>query len=482
MTWNELFVSMNAYFLDELLKLGQVREMKKAFPGYYRPSEKEFLSFWNDCIFVFDANMLLNFYRYSQATSEELIGILRQVQDRLWIPHQAALEYQENRINEIMKQLDAYDTVQTELDKTKKQLDQTLRSSQRHPYINVDYLSGRIKEAFTDVSKDLERLKEEHPNLLQHDTIRETLDQLIDGKIGSPFEVGRLNEIYKEGKQRYEQEIPPGFKDLDKEGNRKYGDLVLWFQIIDKAKETKKPIILVTDDRKEDWWLRIKGKTIGPHPKLVEEMLSEAGVQFYLYKTDPFMEFSQKYLKRQVKQKAIDEIRDIRKSDEEKEMVKSIDTLRYLPSEDEYELLRSRTFDIPPSRLSEGEYNLLRTMGYIPTTARFPEGEYDLGRVQGYIPKSVRFSEGEYGLGRAQGYIPKSVRIPEGEYGLGRVQGYIPKTVQIPEGEYGLWRAQEYAFPPKIPEDDGEMPRSNTVSNDLDQDKHKKESREDTED
>jgi hypothetical protein len=291
--------------------------MRKTFPGYYRPTEEEFYVLWNACLFVLDANVLLNLYRYSQETSDELIGILKQISDRLWVPHQAALEYQQQRLQVITQQLEAYDEMQDLLGKTKKQLNDKLHALRRHPYINADYLSKRIQKAFAVIEKDLNRLKREHPDLLQRDSLRDALSILLEGKVGPLYSTERLDEIYKTGKQRYEREIPPGYKDTGKEGVRKYGDLILWFQVIDKAKETKKPIILVTDDRKDDWWLRFKGQTIGPRPELVDEMLSEAGVSFYLYQADPFMEHAQTFLERQVKQKAIDEVREIRQRDEE---------------------------------------------------------------------------------------------------------------------------------------------------------------------
>ena len=36
--------------------------MKDKFHGYYRPSEEYFANLWNDAIFAFDANTLLNLY------------------------------------------------------------------------------------------------------------------------------------------------------------------------------------------------------------------------------------------------------------------------------------------------------------------------------------------------------------------------------------------------------------------------------------
>jgi hypothetical protein len=75
--------------------------MRRAFPGYYRPTEDEFSELWNGCLFAFDANVLLNLYRYSLETSNEFLTILSEISDRLWIPHQAALEYQRRRVDGI---------------------------------------------------------------------------------------------------------------------------------------------------------------------------------------------------------------------------------------------------------------------------------------------------------------------------------------------------------------------------------------------
>jgi len=33
--------------------------MKKLVPGYYQPTDEEFKRLWNECMFVFDASMLL---------------------------------------------------------------------------------------------------------------------------------------------------------------------------------------------------------------------------------------------------------------------------------------------------------------------------------------------------------------------------------------------------------------------------------------
>ena len=323
--------------------------MKKTFPGYYRPTEDEFSELWKNCLFVLDANVLLNLYRYSPETSEELIGILNEISGRLWIPHQAALEYQKNRLVVIEQQAAAYDKIQEELRKTQGEIDNQLRSFARHPFIEVDRLLERIKNIFIEIGKDLNKLKQEHPDLLEEDHIRDAITALFEGKVGPPYSSERMDEIYKEGKTRYEHEIPPGYLDK-KEGTRQYGDLVLWFQVIDKAKEAKKPIILITDDRKDDWWWRFKGKTIGPQLKLIEEVLYQAGVSFYMYQSDPFMEHAREYLGQQVKQEAIDEVRDVRRRDEEYMEFAQIAAFR-LPDEALRALQQAAAFRLPDETL-----------------------------------------------------------------------------------------------------------------------------------
>jgi hypothetical protein len=291
--------------------------MKKTFPGYYRPTEDEFKSLWDKCLFVLDANVLLNLYRYSQRTSNELIGILSQIGDRLWVSHQAALEYQTSRLNVIAEQFEAYDKIQNLLRDCENRLENNLTILHRHPIIDSERLLKMVKHFVNKIDKEIAAFKETHPDLLKDDNLMVSITTLLDGKVGEAYSHERLKDIYKSGQERYKDEIPPGYKDMDKGNVRKYGDLIIWFQIIEKANELKIPIILVTDDRKDDWWLKFKGQTIGPRPELIQEMRSEANVPFYMYQADQFMEHAQKYLQREIEKEAVEEVRGVRRHDEE---------------------------------------------------------------------------------------------------------------------------------------------------------------------
>src|SRR3990167_6122081 len=115
--------------------------MKKSFPGYYQPTDDEFNEIWENCVFVLDANVLLNLYRYSPETRDELINVLGEISDRLWLPHQAALEYHMNRLSVIQQQADTYDSLRNLITNYRNKIENELLSLAgrgRHPFVNSD--------------------------------------------------------------------------------------------------------------------------------------------------------------------------------------------------------------------------------------------------------------------------------------------------------------------------------------------------------
>lgn len=184
--------------------------MKNTFPGYYRPSEEEFSELWDNCLFVLDANVLLNLYRYSPDTRNELLQILESIKDRLWVPYQAAFEYQKNRLKVISTQREAYDQIDNAIEKIQNQLENELRTYLKHPYLDVLQVLKEVDSFFSTIQQELQRQKEEHPDLLEDDSLRETITSLLEGKVGSSYSPEELEKIFEEGRQRYAQEIPPG--------------------------------------------------------------------------------------------------------------------------------------------------------------------------------------------------------------------------------------------------------------------------------
>ncbi|HTV73157.1 MAG TPA: PIN-like domain-containing protein [Candidatus Acidoferrales bacterium] len=184
-------------------------------------------------------------------------------------------------------------------------------SDYRHPFIResvlaeVDALEDRLVQALLS-SWSIEKLND------RAQSVRKQIEELYeDSMIGAPFSEEELSAICSEGERRYKNEIPPGFKDARKTGDprRPYGDLILWNEVLRKAKESGRPIILVTDDAKEDWWFRVSGETMGPLPALRREMLKEAGQRFHLYTSEQFLKHGARtFLKREADSQALQDV------------------------------------------------------------------------------------------------------------------------------------------------------------------------------
>jgi hypothetical protein len=294
--------------------------MRAMFPGFYPPTDDEYKQLWSEGIFAFDANVLLNVYRYTPATRDGLFEVLRGLQDRIWLPHQAGLEYQERRLDVIEQAANEYERRQAVISEALEKLKTTVRSQARHAYLSEIDILPVLDRAIKQIRRLLDKQRKEHPDYLESDQLRETITTLFDGKVGDPFMRERRTQILERAKQRFEDKIPPGYEDSDKLGERVYGDVILWFQLLEHAKATKTPVVFVTDDRKEDWWIRRKGKIIGPRSELLHEMRSDAGVQFYMYPSDQFLEHAQAFLELQKQPAAIEEVREVLEESEAKRL------------------------------------------------------------------------------------------------------------------------------------------------------------------
>ena len=100
---------------------------------------------WRLCIFAFDANMLLNIYRYTPETQGKFFAILERLKDRVWIPHQAAYEYFKRREGVIADQLKVYEEVAGKLDDLEKLAKQLEEKYRRHPSMKIDGIVEQIR-------------------------------------------------------------------------------------------------------------------------------------------------------------------------------------------------------------------------------------------------------------------------------------------------------------------------------------------------
>jgi hypothetical protein len=261
--------------------------LKKQFFEHYRPTDSDFRRLWTKCIFAFDANVLLDLYRYSKESRDELMKLMRSHREKIWIPHQAALEFYKNRLSVISG---VHTRTRDLLKALKAQVTLLENEYQQHPYIATAVCQKIISELNASIAV-IESDQATYPDLLLDDTIGDELADILEGRIGESFASDELKELREKIEKRYDSQIPPGFSDRkDKDAPSSHGDCIIWFQLIAYAKSKKAPIIYITRDMKEDWWLRFNGKTLQPRPELRREFKEETGEDFYLYQTTQFIQ------------------------------------------------------------------------------------------------------------------------------------------------------------------------------------------------
>ncbi|QXG29093.1 PIN-like domain-containing protein [Pseudomonas viridiflava] len=307
--------------------------MKGLFSQYDYFEGKDYSDAWRSALFVFDTNVLLNLYRYQARTREELLDALRKLNDRVWIPHHVALEFQRNRLKVIAAQGKKFSEVRKLVEGSRADLTKGIASLQlnkRHSHINPEPLIKGFEKLVSEFLSDLESLQQSQQSLTGPDPIKAVVEEIFNKKVGKAFlsqdDVDKKN---KEAELRYKLKIPPGYKDDGKDKDdpdeyvhngliykKKYGDYLVWSQILDHAHANKvENLIFITDDAKEDWWSQIDfegPKTVGPRTELIEEAARIGSIEtFLMYKPEGFLKYANEFLSTNVSKETLTEVHDV---------------------------------------------------------------------------------------------------------------------------------------------------------------------------
>ena len=288
--------------------------MRDLFPGYFTPTKEDFDQLWREGTFAFDANVLLDLYRLTSGARQVFFDVLQRLKDRIFLPNRAAHEYLRKRLAAVSARLTWHEAVKSEAARFAQNFE--TRMQERALPESQDILQT-VQHATTKIIEIINAAIKREPDLLRSDDVLSQLTNLFLGKTGPPYDVPKFDALCKRAAARYLSKTPPGYKDDSKAEPDKYGDALIWFQLLDFATSTKKSLVFVTRDLKEDWWLQHNGGIIGPRPELVQEMKQLADVNFYMYTTPRFLEFAQAFFKLtpEPTKKATSEIEEIEKQD-----------------------------------------------------------------------------------------------------------------------------------------------------------------------
>ena len=249
--------------------------MRELFDAFLKKTPEDFEELWTQCEFTFDANVLLDLYSAKASLVEEIFAVWSALEDRIFLTHQAGLEFYRNRPEVILRARGAYESI--------------CKLAEDFPSAFSSAATEKLRELLTEEKEALGKF-------LEDDNIEARINKTFEGKVTDPLDDSQ--QAYAAIESRYAARIPPGFADAGKGDYHKYGDAIMWFLILRRARSTKKPVIFITSEKKPDWWERSNdNKIVGPRPELALEMRAQANVSFHMYSVDQFINHAKKFLK-----------------------------------------------------------------------------------------------------------------------------------------------------------------------------------------
>lgn len=228
-----------------------------------------------------DANVLLNFYRYSPAARDALAEVLRAAGDRVWVSHQAAREFWRNRCTAIDSRDSANEQLRAALGKQESAALGAVNAWAKQTAVSGDAKEAIVKAISGGFAKALEAVETEAQGAgtvaydITNDSVLKLLEAVLTTHVGPPLAEAEHESAIEEGERRAAAGIPPGFRDTDKTeaggADGASGDYLVWLQSMNEAVNRGLDLVIVTGDEKEDWWWKHRSSFMGPRSELVEE-------------------------------------------------------------------------------------------------------------------------------------------------------------------------------------------------------------------
>jgi hypothetical protein len=241
----------------------------------------------DDCLVVLDANVLLFPYKDSKDNLEEITKVYRQLADtaRLIVPAHVAREFVENRPSELAN-------LYKELGDHKSQFLHDPKNLRLYPLLQSLPKFAELTQLESQIKQQIEGLRKQHSKVMRelleevrswrwNDPVSRAYKSLFSKEVVFEPSIDRQKLII-EAKKRKDYAIPPGYKDLrgakdssTRERNL-YGDLKIWFSILELARRGKN-LIFVSGDGKPDWHHQSNGGSLYPRFELAEEYKRASG-------------------------------------------------------------------------------------------------------------------------------------------------------------------------------------------------------------
>jgi rRNA-processing protein FCF1 len=333
----------------------------QGFDGLWARPTEDYRAAVKSYLIAVDTNVLLELYRFTPQARHELLNILDQLGQRLWVPHQVVKEYHRRRFDAVREHLNLYTSVPENLKALRnKALQEVQNLANRCSMSDTDkqLLTTPISEAFEKVSNEIRRHSDAFDlslaKVVRGDPILSTLARVLDGKTGDPFPDEEETSLISTFQERAAEQIPPGYRDAGKPENA-HGDFFVWEQLLREAKKRQSPVLLVTNDAKPDWVRKEAGFIVGARPELLREFRDRCDRDFLMTQLPHFLGMAKEVLGAAVSQSTMQQAENVH-------LVDASDTLLVTLPSHLYSTIFNRLADdfeellkIPDSRFGEEE-------------------------------------------------------------------------------------------------------------------------------
>lgn len=279
---------------------------------------------------------------------------MERVVDRVFLPYQVGLEFFRHREGTIAEQINAFDAGRKLLNQMPLEFQKKLT---RHPSIPIE----KISEALTQVvNQCVEFINDSQPAMGKNflsgpDPILSRLNDIFRDSSQPALSDDELKAAQAFVQDRFEKKLAPCFTSSKSEINPHQSDGIVWYQILEHAREAKKPIIFVTADENENWWRKSKTgnneTAIGPHFQLIKDIRMYAGEHFLMYTQDAFLRNAENYVETKTTPEAVEESRRLRESDADANTAKTASVELEQMSDAELHSSSAREDVVTPRRL-----------------------------------------------------------------------------------------------------------------------------------
>ncbi|MBS0031379.1 PIN domain-containing protein [Chitinophaga sp. 22321] len=229
----------------------------------------------DDCIFVVDTNVLLLPYTTTSSGFEEIKKAFSKLikKDQLIIPAQVAREFAKNRPEKIKNLYQQLNITKSKIQKPATGQYPLLESLD--DYKEAVLFEKEIQKIQAKYAKKIDQILDQIKQWRWNDPVSSVYKELFKPQVIKELGL-KQDEIIKELERRNKYNIPPGFNDKSKD-DFGVGDLIIWLTILEVAKETKKDVVFISGDEKNDWLYRSENQSLYPRFELITEFKNSTG-------------------------------------------------------------------------------------------------------------------------------------------------------------------------------------------------------------